>query len=69
MKKIVKIKGMTCAHCAGAVEKALTGIDGVTAVEVKLAEGEAVVDCSDTVSDTEIKSAVDEAGFKVKKNV
>ncbi len=44
MKKAFKIKGMMCNHCKNNVEKNITKIDGVTAVEVDLEQGIAHVD-------------------------
>jgi uncharacterized membrane protein YraQ (UPF0718 family)/copper chaperone CopZ len=37
------VKGMTCQHCSGSVEKALTALDGVRAVDVSLDSGRVVV--------------------------
>ncbi|MGC3978531.1 MAG: cation transporter [Paludibacteraceae bacterium] len=40
MEKILKIKGMSCSHCAMRVEKALNKIEGVVAkVDLKYANG------------------------------
>lgn len=41
----LKVEGMTCEHCVGAVTKALSGVAGVDkVVEVSLDRGEAVVE-------------------------
>lgn len=41
----LKIEGMSCGHCKASVEKALGGVEGVTAVrEVNLQRGEAVIE-------------------------
>jgi uncharacterized membrane protein YraQ (UPF0718 family)/copper chaperone CopZ len=37
------VQGMTCQHCSGSVEKALSAMDGVRAVDVTLATGRVVV--------------------------
>ena len=37
------VKGMSCGHCTGAVEKALSAMDGVRAVDVTLETGRVVV--------------------------
>ena len=59
MKKIIEIKGMSCAHCQAAVEKALNGIDGVDAkVDLKRI---AIVDLSREIDDVTLKTAVEEA--------
>lgn len=39
----LKITGMTCAHCAQAVSKALQGVPGVDKAEVDLVAGAARV--------------------------
>ena len=63
MKKEIKIDGMHCEHCAASVEKALSSLEGVKKVKVKLAKGIAKLDGE--VSDEAIKTAVTEAGFTV----
>ncbi|MBR0541316.1 MAG: heavy-metal-associated domain-containing protein [Clostridia bacterium] len=63
MKKEIKIDGMHCEHCAASVEKALSSLEGVKKVKVKLQKGIAKLDGE--VSDEAIKTAVTEAGFTV----
>ncbi len=63
MKKEIKIDGMHCEHCAAKVENALSSLDGVKKVKVKLEKGLAKLDGD--VSDEAIKAAVSEAGFSV----
>lgn len=43
MKKVLKVNGMSCAHCVARVKKALEAVDGVASVEVSLENAEAVV--------------------------
>ena len=43
----LNVKGMTCDHCRGRVEKALKAVDGVYGVYVDLTEGSAEVDFDD----------------------
>ncbi|MCK9251731.1 MAG: heavy-metal-associated domain-containing protein [Clostridiales bacterium] len=64
MKKILKIEGMHCSHCQARVEKALNAIPGVTA-RVDLKKAQAAVKLSQDVSDSQLKDAVDEAGYTV----
>ncbi len=64
MKKIMEIKGMSCAHCQAAVEKALNGIDGVDA-KVDLKKNQATVNLSKEIDDAALKAAVEEAGYEV----
>lgn len=65
MKKIIKIEGMMCKHCQAHVDKALNGIEGVTA-SVDLEAGTATVECAESVTDAMLKTAVEEAGYEVK---
>ena len=43
MSTTLKVDGMTCMHCVGAVKKALEQVPGVEAAEVSLDQGQAVV--------------------------
>jgi copper chaperone len=60
---IIKIEGMTCAHCKMAVEKALKAVIGVTDVRVDLEKKEAVVAGSAAIAD--LHQAVEEADYVV----
>lgn len=64
MKKVMKINGMSCGHCSGAVEKALNAIDGVKAV-VNLEAKTADITLTKEVSDEVLKEAVIGAGYEV----
>jgi Cu+-exporting ATPase len=64
MKKVLKIEGMTCGHCTARVEKALNGIDGVTA-EVSLESKSATVNLSKDIDDETLISTVTDAGYEV----
>lgn len=63
MKKTVKIEGMMCMHCVKAVEKALSAVEGVTAVSVSLEDKQAVVEGS--AAEDALKAAVVDAGYEV----
>lgn len=66
MTKTLKIEGMTCMHCAGAVKKELERLDGVDKAAVDLEGKKAVVELSgDPVTDEALCAAVDEAGYQV----
>lgn len=60
----VKIKGMRCGHCVGAVTKALSGIAGISNVQVDLDKGEAVYDESTPVPAAKIKETISAIGFE-----
>lgn len=65
MKKIVSIEGMCCEHCASRVEKALSAVSNVVSAEVKLKKKCAIIRSRQPVSDEEIRSVVDNAGYTV----
>lgn len=64
MNKVMKIEGMMCSHCTGRVDKALNGIDGVTA-KVSLEDKCAYITLSKEVSDQTLTQAVTDAGYEV----
>jgi len=57
------VKGMTCASCVRRVERALSGVEGVTDARVNLATEEATVDLADRMSLEVLREAVDRAGY------
>ena len=58
------VGGMTCAACQAHVEKAVTGVDGVSAVTVNLLSGSMAVDYDESsASPDAICQAVDRAGY------
>ena len=65
MNKTMKIEGMMCAHCTGRVEKALSAIDGVSAVEMSLEGKSATLTLSKDVDNQVLIDAVTEAGYEV----
>ena len=65
MRKLVKIKGMTCGHCSARVEKMLKGLEGVSDAVVDLEGENAIVNLSAPVADELIREAVDDAGYEV----
>ncbi len=65
MKKTMKIEGMMCAHCTGRVEKALSAVDGVSAVEMSLEGKSATLTLSKDVENQVLTDAVTQAGYEV----
>lgn len=59
----LKVEGMTCGHCAGAVTKSVQGVDAAARVEVNLEQQKVRIDSAASLDD--IKSAVEEAGYPV----
>jgi copper ion binding protein len=64
-KTILKIEGMSCQHCVGAVTSALAALPGVEKVKVSLEKGEAKVKHDVELSLETLHDAVTEAGFRV----
>ena len=57
------VTGMTCGHCEHAVRDEVSRIPGVSAVEVSAATGLLTV-TAETLDDTAVLTAVDEAGYQ-----
>ncbi len=64
MKKTIQIAGMSCMHCQMRVEKALKGVEGLKSAAVDFKAGIATVEVDAAVSDTVLKNAIKEAGYK-----
>ena len=70
MKDTYTIEGMTCASCAQAVEKSVAKLTGMDAANVNLATEKLTVTYDDQqVSEADITQAVEDAGYKVVKNL
>jgi copper ion binding protein len=67
IKKVeIKVAGMACAGCSGAVEKALSRLDGVSKAKVDLAKKTAYIDYDPAkLTLQDLKKAVEGAGYKV----
>ena len=66
MKKVLDVEGMMCQHCVAHVNKALSGLEGVEAVEVSLEGKNATVTLAKEVADDVLTKAVVDAGYEVK---
>lgn len=64
MEKILNVEGMMCGKCQAHVEKALAGVEGVTAVSVDLEAKKATVTCESSVADEALCAAVVDAGYE-----
>jgi len=62
-QKEIKIEGMTCHHCAMAVQRELAKLPRLTVNDVKI--GSAVVSYDEgTVTMEQIRGAVEKAGYR-----
>lgn len=67
MKKRLIVEGMHCENCVKGLRAVLTeDVEGINVENIDLSGGYADVDVSDSVSDDELKSAVEELGFTLK---
>lgn len=57
------VTGMTCGHCASAVEKELKTIGGVTDVHVEVDSGKVTVNSNAPLETAAVSAAIDEAGY------
>jgi len=64
-KSIFPVSGMTCAACVAHVEKALQQVDGVISANVNLASEKATVEYLDGTPFSELRRAVQDAGYKL----
>ncbi|MCT4564889.1 MAG: heavy-metal-associated domain-containing protein [Maledivibacter sp.] len=65
MKKMILIEGMSCHHCTGRVERALSEIDGVTVESISVDEKNAVIALQREIDEKVIRDTIDEAGYDV----
>lgn len=63
----ILIEGMTCAHCAAAVEKAIYAVDGVEKVKVNLKKKTASVKVKHDIDEKSLNEAVENAGYRIGK--
>ena len=64
-KATIRVDGMKCAKCSGAVEKALKATAGVEKVEMNLERKEAVIEYDDAkVTEAKLREVINGTGFK-----
>ncbi len=61
---MIKIGGMMCEHCEKRIQKALMSVPGVTSAEADYKSGTAVIHTNQEVHETELKAAVEAAGYQ-----
>ena len=65
MQTKLNVEGMSCAHCENAVKKAVSGIKGVSAVEVDLIGKTVTVSHEENVRADNIKAKIEEEGYEI----
>jgi copper chaperone CopZ len=63
-----KVSGMTCGHCVSEVTMELSMLPSVTAVDVDLESGQVAVTSDAELSEAQVASAIDEAGYELVSN-
>ncbi|RTL61615.1 MAG: copper chaperone [Pseudonocardiaceae bacterium] len=59
------VSGMTCEHCVASVSEEVGEISGVHEVAVDLESGAVTVTSDGPIDDTDIRAAVEEAGYQL----
>ena len=65
IKKVITIEGMMCDHCKMKVEKTLSELDSVSKVKVNLKDKTATIYSTKSISNDDIKNAINELDYKV----
>jgi copper chaperone len=61
----IKVKGMSCGHCAAAVTRALQGLPGVSEVTVDLASGRVTYQSAAPVPPEVLARVIRVAGYEL----
>jgi copper chaperone len=61
----VKVKGMSCGHCAAAVTKAMQSLPGVSHVQVDLASGRVSYDSANPIPQEDLARVIKIAGYEL----
>lgn len=65
VKTSIKVAGMTCQHCVNSVTEEVTGLTGVTSVNIDLASGNVEIESESELAPSDLESAIQEAGYEV----
>ena len=61
----IKVKGMSCGHCAAAVTKALESLPGVSGVQVDLSSGQVSYQSAAPIAAADLARVIKTAGYEV----
>ena len=59
----LQLKGMSCHHCAMAIQESLSDVEGVIKADVNFEENKATVNIKDDVKNNSLLEAVQDAGY------
>lgn len=65
MNSVVKVKGMSCQHCAMAVKKTLSSLEGLKDVSVNLENAEATLTHDGPIDMKQVRDRIEKAGYEV----
>jgi copper chaperone CopZ len=68
MQTTINVSGMTCGHCVSAVTMELSLLPSVTEVEVDLENGQVTITSDIAMDQTQVATAIDEAGYELVSN-
>ena len=60
---VIKISGMSCAHCTGSVTRLLEATPGISDITVTLTPGQASFNATHEVNLDQVKEAIRKIGF------
>lgn len=61
----INVKGMSCGHCSAAVIRALSGLPGVSGVQVDLLTGRVTFESGTPISREELARVIREEGYEL----
>ncbi len=64
-QSVYTVTGMTCSHCENAVRSEISGIPGVTSVDVDLASGRVSITADPDPEPAAVRGAVETAGYEL----
>jgi copper chaperone CopZ len=59
------VTGMTCGHCVASVTEELSGLPGVSDIDVVLETGAVTVTSAEPLDEAAVRAAVEEAGYQL----
>jgi copper chaperone CopZ len=65
VQAIYTVAGMTCGGCASTVKKHLSGVAGVTGVQIDVASGTVTVTSGSSIDTSDVRAAVEQAGYQL----
>lgn len=65
MSQTINVTGMTCQNCVRHVTEALAALPGVRSVSVDLQSASAHLEAGREIPATELRAALDEAGYEL----